>query len=124
MNYFVKSQKWTNQFPDVNATPAEEIYVQNRVKPLNNGHLRLLQNLSVIKRSPLLGGNLKKIVTFGTKRFVRYSWHVCYLGYPLLEGFTVINHVQLSEWRIKLSNILLNLFQEVEIWEVISSLCF
>ena len=83
MNYFVKSQKWTNQFPDVNATPAEEIYVQNRVKPLNNGHLRLLQNLSVIERSPQLGGNLKKIVTFGTKRFVRYSWHVCYLGYPL-----------------------------------------
>ena len=37
-----------------------------------------LKNLSVIARCPLLGGNLKKIVTFGTKRFVRYSWHVRY----------------------------------------------
>ena len=27
MNYFIKWQKWTNQFPEVNATPAEEIYV-------------------------------------------------------------------------------------------------
>ena len=48
-----------------------------------------LKNLSVIARCPLLGGNLKKIVTFGTKRFVRYSWHVRYLECPLLEGFTV-----------------------------------
>ena len=106
MNYFIKWQKWTNQFPEVNAMSAEEIYVQNRVKSLNNGHLRVLKNLSVIERCPLLRGILKKIVTFGTKRFVRYSWHVCYLGYPLLEGFTVINHIHLSEWRITLSNIL------------------
>ena len=27
INYFIKWQKWTNQFPEVNATPAEEIYV-------------------------------------------------------------------------------------------------
>ena len=27
MNYFIKWQKWTNQFPEVDATPAEEIYV-------------------------------------------------------------------------------------------------
>ena len=27
MNYFIKWQKWTNQFPEVNATPAEEMYV-------------------------------------------------------------------------------------------------
>ena len=27
MNYFIKWQKWENQFPEVNATPAEEIYV-------------------------------------------------------------------------------------------------
>ena len=27
MNYFIKWQKWANQFPEVNATPAEEIYV-------------------------------------------------------------------------------------------------
>ena len=26
MNYFIKWQKWPNQFPEVNATPAEEIY--------------------------------------------------------------------------------------------------
>ena len=32
---------------------------------------------------------LKKIVTFGTKRFVRYSWYVRYSGCPLLRGFTV-----------------------------------
>ena len=60
------------------------------VKSLNSGHLRVLKNLSVIERCPLLGGNLKKIVTFGTKCFVRYSWHVRYLGCPLLGGFTVV----------------------------------
>ena len=27
MKYFIKWQKWANQFPDVNATPAEEMYV-------------------------------------------------------------------------------------------------
>ena len=27
MNYFIKWQKWANQFPEVNATPAEEIYI-------------------------------------------------------------------------------------------------
>ena len=47
------------------------------VKPLNSGHLRVLKNVSVIERYPLLGGNLKKVATFGTKCFVRYSWHVC-----------------------------------------------
>ena len=43
------------------------------VKPLNSGHLWVLKNLNVIERCSLLGGNLKKIVTSGTKRFVRYS---------------------------------------------------
>ena len=61
------------------------------MKPLNSGHLRILKNLSVIERYPLLGGNLKKIVAFGTKRFVRYSRHVRYLGCPLLGGFTVLS---------------------------------
>ena len=56
---------------------------------LNKGHLRVLKNLSVIERCPLMGGNFKKIVTFGTKCFVRYLWHVHYLGCPLLGGFTV-----------------------------------
>ena len=63
--------------------------VQYTVKPLNSGHLQVLKNLSVIEKCPLLGGNLKKIVTFGTKCFVRYSWHVGYLECPLLGGFTV-----------------------------------
>ena len=27
INYFIKWQKWTNQLPEVNTTPAEEIYV-------------------------------------------------------------------------------------------------
>ena len=50
----------------------------NTVKPLNSGHLRVLKKLSVIKRCPLLGGSLTKIVTIGTKYFVRYSRHVPY----------------------------------------------
>ena len=37
-----------------------------------------LKKLSVIERCPLLGGNLKKIVTFEIQRFVRYLWHVRY----------------------------------------------
>ena len=37
-----------------------------------------------------MGGNFKKIVTYGTKCFVRYSWNVRYLGCPLLGGFTVV----------------------------------
>ena len=59
------------------------------VKPLNRGHLLVLKHLSVIKMYLLLAGSLTKIVTFGTKHFVRYSRHVRYLGCPLLGGFTV-----------------------------------
>ena len=59
------------------------------VKPLNIRHLRVLKNLSVIKRCPLLGGSLAKIVTSGTKHFFRYSRRVRYFGCPLLGGFTV-----------------------------------
>ena len=62
----------------------------NSVKPLNRGHLRVLKKLPGIERCPLLGGNFKKIVTFGTKLFVRYSWHVRFLGCPLLGNFTVL----------------------------------
>ena len=40
--------------------------IRNTVKPLNSGDLQVLKNLSVIERCPLLGGTLKKIVTFGT----------------------------------------------------------
>ena len=61
----------------------------NTVKPLISGQLQALKNLSVIERCPLLGSNFKKVVTFGIKYFVRYSWHFRYLGCPLLGGFTV-----------------------------------
>ena len=60
------------------------------VKPLNSGHLLVLKNLSIIDRCPLLGGNLKKIVTFWTKWFVRY------LRCPLLAGFTLVTSKYLS----------------------------
>ena len=59
------------------------------VKPLNSGLLRVLKTLSFIKRCPLLGSSLTKIVTFGTKHFARYLRHVRYLGCPVLGGFTV-----------------------------------
>ena len=65
--------------------------IRKIAKPLNSGDLRVLKNLSVIKRWPLLGGRLTKIVIFGTKSFVRYSRHVRYLGCPLLRGFTVFH---------------------------------
>ena len=55
------------------------------VKPLNSVPERVLKYLSVIERCPLLGDNFRKIVTFGTKRFVCYSWYVRYLGCPLWE---------------------------------------
>ena len=60
------------------------------VKPFNSGHLRDLKNLPVIKTCPLLARSLTKIVTFGTKHFVRYSRPVRYLGCPLLGGFTIL----------------------------------
>ena len=63
------------------------------MKPLNSGHVQVLKTLSVIERCPLLGGNLKEAVTFGTKCFVCYSWQVRYLGCPLLGGFTVFKCV-------------------------------
>ena len=66
------------------------------VKPLNSGHLRVLNNLYVIKRCPLLWGSSTKIVTFGTKYFVRYSRHVRYLGCRLLWGFTLLITVRLK----------------------------
>ena len=69
------------------------------VKPLNSGHLRVLTNLSVIERCPLLGGNLKTIATFGTKCFVHYSRHVRYLGCPLLGGFTVYSESVLKNFK-------------------------
>ena len=59
------------------------------VKLLNIKHIRILKNLSVMKRCPLLGGSLTKIVTFGTKHFVCYSRHIRYLECPLLGCFTV-----------------------------------
>ena len=57
-----------------------QVIFVNTMKPPNSGHLRVLKNLFVIERSPLLGGNLKKIGKFRTKHFARYSWHVRYLN--------------------------------------------
>ena len=71
-------------------SPCFSTCVPNTVKPLNSGHLRVLKKLFVIKRCPLLEGSLAKIVTFGTKHFVRYSRHIRYLGCLLLGGFTVL----------------------------------
>ena len=51
--------------------------------------LRVFKNLSVI-RCPLLGGTLTKMITFGTRHFVRYSRLVRYLGCSLFGGFTVL----------------------------------
>ena len=48
-------------------------FIENTVKSLVSGHLWVSQNLSVIERYPLFGGNFKKIVIFGTKCLVRYS---------------------------------------------------
>ena len=42
-----------------------------------------------VRFRPLLGGNFKKTGTFRTKRFIRYSWCIRYLGCPLLGGLTV-----------------------------------
>ena len=81
--------------------------VQIIAKPLNSEHLWVLKNESIIKRCPLLEGSLTKIVIFGTKHFVRYSRHVCYLGCPLLRGFTVWPKCVIS-CAISLSKVLLN----------------
>ena len=61
------------------------------VKPLNSGHLRVLKNLSIIKRCALLEGSLTKIAAFGIKPFDHYLRHVRYLRSPLLGGFTVFS---------------------------------
>ena len=53
-------------------------HIYYTVKCLNSGRLRVFKNLSVIKRCPLMWGSLTKIITFGTKHFVRYSRHVRY----------------------------------------------
>ena len=60
-------------------------FIITTVKVLNSGHLRIFKKFSVIKRCPLLGCSLTKIVTFGTKHFVRYSRHVRFLGCPHWE---------------------------------------
>ena len=64
-------------------------YLESTVKPLNRGHLRVFKKSFVLEKCPLLGGNFKKYVTFGIHSFARCSWHVRYLGCPLLGGFTV-----------------------------------
>ena len=55
------------------------------MKPLNSGHLRVLKHLHVIDRCPLMRGNLKNIVTFGSKCFVRKLF-----GMPAIRRFNCI----------------------------------
>ena len=71
------------------------------VKPLNSGQLWVLKKFSVIKRCPLMGVSLTKIVIFGTKHFVRYSTHARYSGCPLLRGFTVFcqKNMEVQTWK-------------------------
>ena len=64
----------------------EMLYSETSEKRTPTG---LKKKLSVIKRCPLLGGSLTKIVTLSTKHFVRCSMYVRYLGCPLLGVFTV-----------------------------------
>ena len=59
------------------------------VKTLRSRDLRVLKNVSINKRCLLLGCDLRKIVTFRTKHFVRHSRHIRSLGFPLLGGLTV-----------------------------------
>ena len=66
------------------------------MKSLNSGHLRVLKDLSVIERCPPLRGNFKKVVTFGTKRFVHYSRHARIFGCPLLGGITVQTFIRIA----------------------------
>ena len=87
----------------------------NRVKPLNSGHLRVLKKLFVIKRCPLSGGSLTKIITFETKHFVLCSRLFRYLGCPLLGGSTVVEKCKILQknkffWKIVLAVVLLRNF--------------
>ena len=66
------------------------------MKHQNSGHIRVLKNLSVIKRCPLLGGSLKKIVTFGTKYFVDY-WDVRYWEISLYYE-SVLRRVEMKKF--------------------------
>ena len=66
------------------------------MKHQNSGHMRVLKNLSVIKRCPLLGGSLKKIVTFGTKYFVDY-WDVRYWEISLYYE-SVLRRVEMKKF--------------------------
>ena len=86
VHYFFSSKTGENQ----SVAQYWPFLMLNTVKRLNSGHLRFLKNLFVIEGCLVLGGNFKKIVTFGTQPFVRYSWHVHCLGCPLLGGFTVL----------------------------------
>ena len=49
-----------------------------------------------IEKCPLLGGNLTKTVTFGTKCFDSYSRHIRYLILSLLGGFTTFDSVSMN----------------------------
>ena len=90
------------------------------MKPLNSGHLRVLKNLSVIKRCLLLRGSLTKIVTFWAKNFVCYLRHVRFLGCPLLGGFTVFSSIYFDTFVSKSEKKKIELFTKIfELYQVL-----
>ena len=65
------------------------------VKPVNSGHLRVLKNLSVIEKClcPLLGGNLRKIVTclpFRMSAIGRFHGNIYIYIYFVATNFAVL----------------------------------
>ena len=73
--------------------------VKNTAKYLNGGHLRVLKNLSVIKRCPPLGRNLM-MLTWKNLCFAEFSTKFIEIqGWLLLTFFSSII-VQMSEKRV------------------------
>ena len=107
--YIIFIHCFTNFFTTV--WPCSKCVNTSTVKPLNSGHLRVLKNLSVVKRCPLLGGSLTKMVTLGTKHFVRYSRYVCYWEVSLYFNQWFWNTTSLKEpsdfcdWLARLINL-------------------
>ena len=61
-------------------------------KLLNSGHLQVLKNLFVIGRCPLLGGNLKKIVTFGAYKLCPLFMACLLFGMSTIARFHCIKN--------------------------------
>ena len=98
IRHAINEFNWQKAFLNINVNEKVDIFystILNILSTLKLLTLRVLKNLSVIERCPLLGGNLTKIVTFGTKCFVRYPRHVRYLECLLLGGFTVTHSTRI-----------------------------